>query len=103
MGAIEADITLTLLLGIVERMRVKERPDELAADVFKAEFEMSVLVDRMVAAVEGGGTDVEALLVGDLLGTDEARGITGAGGGDSGIERVRESVAKRNAGLSGLD
>ncbi len=69
-------------------MRVKEGPDELAADVFEAEFEMSVLVDRMMAAVEGGGADVEALLVRDFLGADQARGITGAGGGNGGIERV---------------
>ena len=102
-GAIEADITLALLLGIVERMRVKERPDELAADIFEAEFEMSVLVDGVVTAVEGGGADVDALLVGDLFGANESRGVTGAGGGDGGIERVQESVAKRDAGRAGLD
>ncbi len=88
LGAVEAHVALALLLGIVERVRVKEGPDELAADVFKAEFEMSVLVDGVVAAVEGCGADVEALLVRDFFGADEARGVTGTGGGDGGIERV---------------
>jgi hypothetical protein len=69
-------------------MGVKEGPDELAADVFEAEFKMGVLVDGMVTAVEGGGADVEALFVRNFFGADEARGVTGAGGGDGGIERV---------------
>ncbi len=34
LGAVEADVALALLLGIVERMRVEEGPDELAADIF---------------------------------------------------------------------
>src|ERR1700674_120467 len=93
LGAVEADVALALLLGIVERMRVKEGPDELAADVFEAEFEMGVLVDGMVTAVERGGADVEALFIRDFFGADEARGITGAGRGDSGIKRMRKGVA----------
>ena len=32
--AIEADVPLALLFGIVEGMRVEEGPDELAADIF---------------------------------------------------------------------
>ena len=102
-GAIEADITLALLLGIVERMGVKEGPNELSANVFEAEFEMSVLVDGVVTAVEGGGADIKTLLVGDFFGANEARGITGAGGGDGGIKGVRESVAKCDAGRGGFD
>ena len=66
--AIQADVALALLLGVVERMRVEEGPDELAADIFEAEFEMGVLVDGVMAAIESGGTDVEALLVGDFFG-----------------------------------
>jgi len=31
--AVEADVALALLLGIVEGMRVEEGPDELAADI----------------------------------------------------------------------
>jgi len=54
-------------------MRMEEGPDELAADIFEAEFEMGMLVDSVMAAVEGGGTDVEALLVGDFFRADEAR------------------------------
>ena len=102
MGAIEADIALALLLGIVERMRVNERPDELAADVFEAEFEMRVVIDGVAAAVESGGADIYALLVGDLFGVDQARRITSAGGGDCGIVRMREGVAKRDARRGGF-
>src|SRR6266700_1484955 len=43
LGAVHANVALRLLLGIVERMGVEEGPDELAADIFEAEFEMSVL------------------------------------------------------------
>src|SRR5207245_11710536 len=78
--AVQADVALALLLGIVEGMRVKERPNELAADVFETKFEVRVLVNGVVAAVEGGGADVNALLVGDLFGVDEARRIAGACG-----------------------
>src|SRR5712691_8951734 len=101
--AVEADVALALLLGIVERMGVEEGPDEVAADVFEAEFEMGVLVNGVVAAVEGGGADVGALLVGDFFGTDEARGVAGARGGDGGIERMSEGVAESDARRSGFD
>ena len=101
--AVEADVALALLLGIVERVRVEERPDELAADVFEAEFEMGVLEDGVMAAVESGGADVEALLVGDFFGADEARGVAGARGGDGRIERVREGVAEGDARRGGFD
>ena len=43
LGAVESDVALALLFGIVKRMRVEKGPDELAADVFEAEFEMGVL------------------------------------------------------------
>src|SRR5436305_648266 len=83
---IEAHITLALLLGIVERMRVKERPDELAGDILQAEFEMGVLKNGVMAAVEGSGANVESLLVCDFFGADEARGVAGASRGYSGVE-----------------
>ena len=101
--AIEADVALTLLLGIVEGVGVEERPDELAADVFEAEFKMRVLVDGVMATVEGGGADVEALLVGDFFGDDEARGVAGARGGYGGIVGMREGVAESDAWGSGFD
>ena len=100
---IEAHVALALLLGIVERVRVEEGPDELAADIFEAEFEMGMLVDGVVAAIESGGTNVEALLVGDFFGDDQARGIAGAGSGDGGIVGVREGVAEGDAGRCGFD
>lgn len=100
---IEANVALALLLGIVERMGVQKGPDELAADVFEAELEMGVLVDGVMAAIESGGADVEALLVSDFFGDDEARGVASAGGGDGGIVRMREGVAKSDAWRGGFD
>ena len=101
--AIQADVALALLLGIVERVGVEKRPDELTADILEAEFEMGVLVDSVVAAIECGGTNVEALLVGDFFGEYQARGIAGAGGGDGGIVGVSESVAEGDARRCGFD
>jgi hypothetical protein len=75
----------------------------LAADVFEAKFEMGVLVDGVMAAIESCGADIEALFVGDFLGADEAGRVTGAGGSDGGIERVREGVAERDARRGGFD
>ena len=70
MGAIQPDIALALLLGIIERMGVEEGPDKLAADIFKSKFEMSVLVNGVVAAVKSACADIEALLVGDFFRAD---------------------------------
>src|SRR5258705_859968 len=101
--AVEADVTLALLLGIVEGVSVEERPKELARDIFEAEFEMGVLENGVMSAVEGGGADIETLLVGDFFGADEARCVTGAGGGDGGIEGMGPGVAESYAGRGGLD
>src|SRR5438270_11906307 len=73
LGAIEADVALALLLGIIKGMRVKERPYELAADIFEAEFEMGVLINGVVPAVKRGGANVEALPVRYILGRVEWR------------------------------
>src|SRR5260370_19743356 len=66
--AVEADVALALLLGIIKGVCVKEGPDELAADVFEAVFEMGVLVDGVMAAVESGGDHVLGVLVGEFFG-----------------------------------
>jgi hypothetical protein len=95
LGAIEADVALALLLGIVEGMRVEKRPDELAADIFETKFEMGVLVDGVMAAIKGGGADVKALLVSDFFVGDEMGGIAGARGGDGRVEGMQEGVAQR--------
>src|SRR4029077_14862669 len=42
--AVQSDVPLALLFGIVERMRVQERPHELAADILKPKLEMRMLV-----------------------------------------------------------
>ena len=101
--AIHADVTLALLLGIVERMSVKEGPDELTTDVFEAEFEVRMLIDSVVAAEKSGGADVETLLVGDFFWSDEMRGVASARCSDCGIERMREGVAESDARWSGLN
>ena len=103
MGAIEADVTLALLLRIVKGMRVKEGPDELAADVFQAEFEVGVLENGMMAAEKSGGADVETLLFGDFFWSDETRGVASARGGDCGIEGMCEGVAESDTRWSGLN
>lgn len=103
LGAIEPDVALALLLGIVEGVGVEEGPDELTAYVFEAEFEMGVLVDGVMATIESGGADVEALFVGDFFGDDQARGVARAGGGDGGIVGMREGVAEGDPGWRGFD
>ena len=95
--AIQAHVALALLLGVVEGMGVQERPDKLAADVFEAKLKVRVLVDRVVAGVKRGGADRRALLVGDLFGTDQARRVAGARGGDGRIVGMREGIAQRDA------
>src|SRR5271154_149850 len=50
--AVEPDVPLALLLGIVERMRVEEGPHELPAHIFEPEFEMRVLINGVMPAEE---------------------------------------------------
>src|SRR5258708_35405500 len=101
--AIEPDVALALLLGIVKRMGVEKGPNELTADIFEAEFEMSVLVDGVVAAVKGRGADIHALLIGNFFVADEPRRIAGACSSDGRIKRMREGVAKSDARRRGFD
>ena len=96
-GAVEPHVALALLLGIIKRMRVQERPDELAADVFEAELKMRVLVDGVVAGVESRRADGGALLLGDFVGRDQARRVAGARRGDGRVVRMREGIAQRDA------
>jgi hypothetical protein len=102
LDAIHTNVALALLLGIVEGMGVKKGPDELAADIFQAELESGVLKDGVMAAVEGGGADVEALLVGDFFGGNEMVGVAGAGGGDGGVKWMSEGISESDARGGGL-
>jgi len=102
LDAVHANVALALLLGIVERMSVKEGPDELPADVFEAEFESGVLKDGVMAAVERSGANVEALFVCDFLGSDEMVGVAGAGGGDGRVKWVGEGISESDARGGGL-
>ena len=99
---IESHVPLALLLGVVERMRVQKGPDKLPAHIFKAEFKMSVLVDGVMAAVKRGCPDLHALLVGNFLGTDQARRVAGARRGDGRIVGMSETIAQRDARRSGF-
>src|SRR5712692_7468783 len=54
---IQADVALALLLGVVERVRVQERPNKLPANVLEAKLKVRVLINGVVAAVERGGAD----------------------------------------------
>jgi len=91
-GAIETNIALALLLRVVKRVSVKYGPDELAAYILKTEFEVGVLINGVVAGEKSSRTDRRALLFGDLLGRDQARGIARPGGCNRGIIGVRERV-----------
>ena len=61
-------VALALLLGVVERVAVERAPHELPRHVLEAELERRVLVDGVVAGVEGQLADRLALLLGDLGG-----------------------------------
>ena len=100
---VQAHVPLALLLGVIERMRVQKRPDELPADVFEAEFKMRVLKDGVVPAEKRGRADLQALLVGDFFGTDDARRVAGARGGDGRIVRMREMISQRDARRGGFE
>ena len=100
LNLIHTNITLALLFRIIEGVGVEEGPNKLAADIFEAKFKVSVLVDGVMAALEGGGADVDALLVSDFFGADEPVGVTSSGGCDGRIVRMCEEVAQGYASLN---
>jgi hypothetical protein len=57
----------------------------------------------VVATVESGSADVEALLVSDLVGSDQAGRIASPGGRDRRIEGMRKGVAEGDAWGRRLD
>ena len=100
--AIQTNVPLALLLGVVKRMGVQKRPNELPADVFEAKFEVSVLINSVMSAKKGAGTDIHALFLGDLFPINESWRVTGARGRDGGVKRMREAVAKSYARRCGF-
>ena len=76
---------------------MKERPDELAADIFKSEFEMRVLIDSVMATEISRSADRHSLLIGDFFGADQARGIASSGRSNGRIVRMREMIPQRDA------
>jgi signal transduction histidine kinase len=95
--AVQSDVSLALLFGIVERMRVEKRPNELAAHIFEAKFEMSMLVNGVMASVKRSRADGESLLVGDLLRLNDSRRITSASGGNRRIVGMLEPIPQADA------
>jgi len=84
-------------------MRVKERPNELAADIFEAKFECSVLENGVVAAIEGCRAYVETLLVSDFFGRNEMVGVTGACGRNGGVKWMAEEITESDSWWGGLN
>jgi len=64
---------------------------------------MRVLVNGVMSAEEGGGANVETLLVVDFFRADEAGRVAGAGGGNGRVEGMREGVTKSYPWRSGRD
>src|SRR5487761_1676369 len=97
LSAIEADVSLALLFGIVERMGVKEGPYKLSAHVLEAKFEMRVLIYGVMPAIKSGRADIDALLFRDFFRANDPRRIARARGSDGRIVWMRERVAQRHA------
>jgi len=94
LGAVEPDVALALLYGIVKRMSMKKRPDELTTNIFETEFKVGMLKNGVVAAVKCGSANVDALLLGDFAVVNDVRRIARSSRGHRRIERMRERIAK---------
>ena len=70
---------------------MERRPDQLTRDVLEAEFEVRVLIDRVVPGIEGERADRVALAVGDLGGRDDARRVARARRRNGAVERLRRA------------
>ena len=103
LSAVKEYVTLALLFGVVEGMSVKKRPNELAANVLDSKFEMRVLINGVMAAIESGRADVQALLIRDFVGSDQVRGVASSSGGNRRIEWMRKSVSEGDAWGRRLD
>ena len=71
---------------------MKECPDELPGNVLEAEFEVRVLIDRVMAGVERQRADRVPLLVGDLVGADDTRRIARARRCDRAVEGYARGI-----------
>src|ERR1700735_53683 len=99
---IQLHVALTLLFGVIKRMRVKQRPHKLPADIFQSEFEMGVLKYGVMSAIVSCGSDRHALLVSDFLETDKAGRIACASSRNRRIERMSEIISQRYPRRSGF-
>ena len=72
---------------------MEKGPDKLTAYVFQAEFEMGVLIDRVMPGIKGQRTNRVALIVCDLVSTDHTRRVAGARGGNRSVKRHAGRVA----------
>ena len=103
LGPVKAYVTLALLFGVVEGMSVKKGPNELAANVLDSKLEMRVLIYGVMPAIESGRANVQALLIRDFVGRNQAGGVASSGGGNRRIERMRKGVSECDAWRRRLD
>jgi hypothetical protein len=73
------------------------------ANVLDSEFELRVLIHGVMPAIESGCADVEALLIGDFVGSNQAGGVASSGGRNRRIEGMRKGVSERDAWGCRLD
>ena len=93
--ALNLDVALRDLLGVVERVAVEERPEELPRDVLERELEVRVLERRVVAGLVDRARERVAPLGprrGLVLGDDPLGRVAGPRRGDDVLERPREGV-----------
>jgi hypothetical protein len=103
LGPVKAYVTLALLFGVVEGMNVKKGPNELAANVLDSKLEVRVLIYGVMPAIESGRANVEALLIRDFVGRNQAGGVASSSGGNRRIERMRKGVSECDAWRRRLD
>ena len=84
-------------------MSVKKGPNKLAANILDPKLEVSVLIYGVMPAIESGGADVEALLVGDFVGGNQAGGVAGSRSRDRRIEGMRKGISECDAWWRRLD
>lgn len=73
---------------------MEERPDELSRHVLQAEFEVRVLVHRVVPGIEGQCPDRIALTLRDFARVDHPGRVARAGGRNGAIERNRRRITE---------
>ncbi len=66
---------------------MQKRPDKLAAHILQPKFEVGMLINRVMSAVKRPRADVQPLLVGNFVRSDQMTGVAGPRRRDGRIER----------------